>query len=849
VEGSVGHLYCRYRVIGDRHAAHGITTRLDRVLRERVPEVCSEALDQALGDDPTVYVLRHVESQAKLQVVLQGDDEPTDAHLAQRWGEFLANAILRSIATDPNDSNNLVRFSSQAEYVAHFVADLLQGRAWNRWFYGAFAPLQSYSMRDAMRTVLLDHRDSLPAILGYLYRNGTLEQVLAVLDNAILQSLVFNGLDASGKVEPESIRPLFAGALQLIDRLELWARRPFDKETLFLTYLARGPTTAHWRDRKALAAALVDVLHFLAAQGYLHRSSRVQDPVFLSQLQQALGDFDWLDTTWLQASVLELLHGFGGQTADLPVRPVGHVPTPRQHELLDDLIALLRAGKVQLDRGQPRAPANVLRLYAALIARVPRWAEDDTVIGIIQRLVDAWAWFVRALLPLEAIRQLRQGDIAGVLRMIDDGDERDQKNDTEAPPGTSDGPRRRAMAPRQGFPERVTARQGSPESPDAGAQGQSQGTTTRHAGVDNQQAQVVHVSQLLMRLGESGQIILETLIGGESQFSLVDAKGTETGCAGVFLLVRAISDVRLPGLVKSTRYPPQGEPTQLGVLLVTLGLRWAGELGMTYGQVDTGLGLLAGLASPQECDDLRRAWTATNRADHDRFQEALLQTLAGQHLVSGLTLHLYAVPLDDGHTALVAGDGVNGLWPLGRVTKSVTDATEIAAQWLAAWERATGHQTTLIVVDAALGSTVRCHGGRPEVVIVPEEEDAHSNHSHNELIAQHQTERQALLAALEALDHGRLGLLAADLTVALTAIAILRVWSRWLRQFATSSIPYILENFIRRTGRLYTDDEGILVEMEPRPLDIVIEMAGYTAELERNAWFGKRRVQFRIGAA
>ncbi len=48
-----------------------------------------------------------------------------------------------------------------------------------------------------------------------------------------------------------------------------------------------------------------------------------------------------------------------------------------------------------------------------------------------------------------------------------------------------------------------------------------------------------------------------------------------------------------------------------------------------------------------------------------------------------------------------------------------------------------------------------------------------------------------------------LGLPEADLTITLTAIALLRLWARWLRQFGDSSVPYVLKNFVRRAGRIY----------------------------------------------
>ena len=99
---------------------------------------------------------------------------------------------------------------------------------------------------------------------------------------------------------------------------------------------------------------------------------------------------------------------------------------------------------------------------------------------------------------------------------------------------------------------------------------------------------------------------------------------------------------------------------------------------------------------------------------------------------------------------------------------------------------------------------------------------------------------------LLALDAGRLGLPAADLTIALAAANLLRLWSRWLPGFATASAPFLLERFIRRPGRLYVDEQELTVAFDERPLDVVLTLAGYTAPLEQVPWLAQRRLSFRV---
>jgi hypothetical protein len=70
------------------------------------------------------------------------------------------------------------------------------------------------------------------------------------------------------------------------------------------------------------------------------------------------------------------------------------------------------------------------------------------------------------------------------------------------------------------------------------------------------------------------------------------------------------------------------------------------------------------------------------------------------------------------------------------------------------------------------------------------------------------------------------------------------MWAHWLRGFSSSSVTFLADSFIRRRGRIYVDKDVILVELEQRPLDVVMEMTGYLADLERVPWLPGKRIKF-----
>jgi hypothetical protein len=86
----------------------------------------------------------------------------------------------------------------------------------------------------------------------------------------------------------------------------------------------------------------------------------------------------------------------------------------------------------------------------------------------------------------------------------------------------------------------------------------------------------------------------------------------------------------------------------------------------------------------------------------------------------------------------------------------------------------------------------------------------------------------------------------ANAAVAGTASSLLRAWGRWLPGLRDSSSPFLLENCVRRAGRVLGSAGRIAVQLDPAPLDVVLQMAGYLAPVERVAWLGDRTVTFAV---
>lgn len=92
------------------------------------------------------------------------------------------------------------------------------------------------------------------------------------------------------------------------------------------------------------------------------------------------------------------------------------------------------------------------------------------------------------------------------------------------------------------------------------------------------------------------------------------------------------------------------------------------------------------------------------------------------------------------------------------------------------------------------------------------------------------------------------GLLSASMSahIDFVAASLLRSWARWLPGLSSSSVPFLLDKFIRRPGRLFLYKERIDLQLAPGPLDSVLKMACYFADSPNVLWMGNRFLRFRV---
>lgn len=174
---SIRRLNATYFVPRKLPDAGAARSRLDAVIERRLAAMCSRLLAQMLDQgDTSVWLIRRLDFDLALDVGVVDEDLLTRA-----WASRIAASLARVIARGP-DGQSVMRFPDRAAYLAHFLRDMAEGSAWEKWYYDSLDSLRSLPQSAAMREALLrEGAEQTESVLLYVARRGWLEQLLSVM--------------------------------------------------------------------------------------------------------------------------------------------------------------------------------------------------------------------------------------------------------------------------------------------------------------------------------------------------------------------------------------------------------------------------------------------------------------------------------------------------------------------------------------------------------------------------------------------------------------------------------------------------------------------------------------------
>jgi hypothetical protein len=155
-------------------APDDLRKRLDHLARKQLAESCQRILTRALDPkDPSVWFIRHLDVGLALDAgALESDP------VAEAWAAHVSKSLVQTVARGP-DAESVVYFPDRPAYLAQFVRDLAEGRAWSKWYYED--SLRSLPTGHAIAQAFTREPQHAAATLGRLIADGGFEKFLKTL--------------------------------------------------------------------------------------------------------------------------------------------------------------------------------------------------------------------------------------------------------------------------------------------------------------------------------------------------------------------------------------------------------------------------------------------------------------------------------------------------------------------------------------------------------------------------------------------------------------------------------------------------------------------------------------------
>jgi hypothetical protein len=148
----IGRLYNNYRVPLEHTAPEDARRMCENAIAATLSARLATALNASLpASDPSLWFIRRLEVDFAVNT---GMSPPA---LAQVWAKEIASGLAGALQIEDDEA---VHFPDRATYLAHFLLDLAEGSAWDKWYYELFDGLRMLSISAALRTAICDSAET-----------------------------------------------------------------------------------------------------------------------------------------------------------------------------------------------------------------------------------------------------------------------------------------------------------------------------------------------------------------------------------------------------------------------------------------------------------------------------------------------------------------------------------------------------------------------------------------------------------------------------------------------------------------------------------------------------------------
>ncbi len=356
----------------------------ERLASEAVLVAFETAIAEVVPDEREVVLLRQVALRFTAE-------EPGESHreLAEQWGRAMATAVKEAITR--NDPANVRRFPDVEEHLVCYLQALVSRQEADGWYFARLRGREDRTDSDSASvfdSVLERHLDLWPEVLARRSQRGLYSSVLHRVSPPLLKKLWSEGVRGLNvTADPESERPIFAAALQIVAQI---CGRQFSNAEgsgAFQAHVARPRPATDWTDATHLAEAVYAAIRFV-----LDRCSLALDNVAESvestatRVDAVVQALDWLDREWLQRRlVTHATHARQSATASSP--SVARARSPKLAAWEQTWRGVESRFLSEWDSTVPASPRNCLLALSLIVEHHTAWVHDPALPAFVERVL------------------------------------------------------------------------------------------------------------------------------------------------------------------------------------------------------------------------------------------------------------------------------------------------------------------------------------------------------------------------------------------------------------------------------------------------------------------------------